>query len=425
MLRPRLVFPVLLVLLLAAVSAPAATVFRVTSDADSGPGSLRDAIEQANASCRGTDCQILGDGNAALLVRLVTPLPPITACNLVIDSGSFSIYTGHRAIELDGSALTRGNGFEIRTACPAGVRGVTIRGFAIGGFPENGMYLATNDAAPGSSRTFHRIEENAVGLEKLGEDARPNGQRGVAVESTRTCARIEKNYIAANRRSGVAIWASAPDTFIVGNLIGWGNWLRPHPNGNGASGIFIGADDVAVESNNIAFNHQFGVSIAPGVKRAGVRGNTIHSNGERAIDWNLDGETPNDPEETDGVPNAPILTSFRTYKSGIGRNAEDASRISGILRSRTGVYGNRFTINLYVNNGPGLAGRFEAFDRHLSFDVPPPNDGLFEVAFESPEMKGGFFRGLYHGLTFTAQLVVTDESGRSWTSELSAPFTVP
>lgn len=141
----------LAVLSFIAVFLPAAFAveFVVTTDADSGPGSLREAIERANATCiDGSECRISGIRDGDLIIRLFSPLPAITACNLLLSAGSNSIYTWHRAIELDGSALKTGNGFEVRTACRAGQRGVFITGFAIGGFPENGILLATQDATP-------------------------------------------------------------------------------------------------------------------------------------------------------------------------------------------------------------------------------------------------------------------------------------
>ena len=393
----------------------------VTTDADSGPGSLRAAIEFANANCHdGILCHITGPREGEMTIRPLSPLPPITACGVSMNAGSNSIYWEHRRITLDGSLLQAGNGLEVRTACPAGTPGVSISGFAIGNFPGNGIVLATQDEDPCSSR--HGVIENVIGLDKVGLEPRPNGQRGVSVESPRTCASINFNWIGANRASGIAIWGAAPATVVFSNHIGWGHWLQPRANGNGASGVFINANDVHVVGNNIAFNGQFGVSIMRGVQRPDVRNNVVHSNVEPAIDWGLDRETPNDPDESDGIPNKPVITSVTTSERNVSGFREITARVAGVVRSRTGVYGSRYIVNVYVSGGPGLHGRYEAFSFVRSVEVFPDHEGTFEAPFETDEVR--FFTKTELG--FTAQLVVQDQEGRNfWSSELSDPYVVP
>ncbi len=393
-------------------------LFALTTDADSGPGSLRDAIERSNAICPGNViCRIEPVQFGGFTYRPSTPLPAITGCNVSLNSGSSSIYVGVRLIELDGTRLTAGNGLEVRSSCPAGARGVSITGFAIGGFPENGIEVATQDEDPGSPGTCHSIGENAIGLDFTALEPRPNGLRGISVASPRSCVSIVRNYIGGNRASGISVWAAAR-VGIFQNHIGWGDWTRPKPNGNGASGIYIGSDEVFVSDNNIAFNGQFGIAIARWVRRPGVRQNVIHSNGGKAIDWALDGDTPNDADESDGIPNAPQITSIRTVQ---GSDGQPRLVIAGLLRSRTGVFGERFFISFYINGGPGLSGRFEAFQPFASIEVQPNADGVFELAWESSSL--GVPRS---GTMVTAQLNVLDSNRlHGTTSELSAPVPVP
>ena len=394
-------------------------LFVFNNEADSGPGSLRDAIEQANAICDGRAiCRVENVEARGLTIRPQTPLPAITACNTLVEARSTSIYFGSRNVELDGSLLERGNGLEVRSACPAGSLGVRISGFAIGNFPENGIEFSSNDEDPLTS--CHSVSESSIGLDAGARFPRPNGLRGVSVSSPRTCASITRNYIGGNRASGVSVWATAR-TSISGNHIGWGVWTEPKPNGNGASGVFIGSENVFVGSNNIAFNGQFGISIAPWVRRPGVSTNVIHSNAGKAIDWNLDGDTPNDVDENDGVPNAPRLTSIRFFEVDTPFGKQPRLAVSGVVRSRTGVFGKRFFVNLYVNGTPGLNGRFEAFLPIASFEVTPNAEGPFEIAFESTPL--GVFRS---GTGITAQLVVREDDGTSsTTSELSDPLFIP
>src|SRR5438552_11244915 len=72
-----------LALILAVFAAEAAT-FEVTNDSDSGPGSLRDAITQANSTPGNSTIQISVQGSIALL----SPLPDLTGDVSIIGPGA-------------------------------------------------------------------------------------------------------------------------------------------------------------------------------------------------------------------------------------------------------------------------------------------------------------------------------------------------
>src|SRR5262249_41122753 len=116
----------------------------VSSAEDSGPGSLRAALDDANRECDrdGGPCRILfrigpsvsGPGYA--LIRLASPLPAITVTDLALEAGSSSPYPTPAipTVFLDGRLLETGNGLEIRSAGR-----FEVSGLAVGGFPENGI----------------------------------------------------------------------------------------------------------------------------------------------------------------------------------------------------------------------------------------------------------------------------------------------
>ena len=106
-------------------------VFVVTTTADSGPGSLRQAILDSNAATGGTntiDFAIPGTG--VQTIAPVSPLPAITN-PVLIDGTTQPGFAGTPLIDLTGQAL--GGSDPLSIASSVTVRGVAIDGFALGG----------------------------------------------------------------------------------------------------------------------------------------------------------------------------------------------------------------------------------------------------------------------------------------------------
>ncbi len=106
------------------------TTFLVTNALDSGTGSLRQAILNANASANnGQPDQIRFaiPGVGLHTISPLTPLPTITD-PVVIDGTSQPGYTGTPVIELDGSLAGSGNGLSISSGDTT-VRGLDIHSF--------------------------------------------------------------------------------------------------------------------------------------------------------------------------------------------------------------------------------------------------------------------------------------------------------
>src|ERR1043166_6642595 len=117
-----------------ATSVSAAT-FNVTTNADAGPGSLRDAIAQANAQCDGSVvCAITLDPAVQhKILELASPLPAGTAWGITIGDPAFDSGLGKRALEISGAKLDSGNGIEVRSRCGIS-NDVTITGlYAVAG----------------------------------------------------------------------------------------------------------------------------------------------------------------------------------------------------------------------------------------------------------------------------------------------------
>lgn len=112
--------------------------FLVTNTADSGPGSLRQAITDLNASPRGGAIRFnIAPGGPQTITIGATPLPEITRSALV-DGATQPLAAGAAPITLSASA---GEGFILRVSAPAS----TLRALTLGGRNVNGISLRSCD----------------------------------------------------------------------------------------------------------------------------------------------------------------------------------------------------------------------------------------------------------------------------------------
>ena len=322
--------------------------FYVTSTADEGSGSLREAIHAANASCNGANpCLIafrLAEVGAFASIVPRTPLPVVSAENILIDGHTQQRYSGRMQelsrplIELRGSELREGDGLALTSPC-----NLQVRGLAINGFPRHGIYVSTQTNCLGGFLRSRGIEANYLGTDPFGQTAIPN-QRGIYMDGSRN-ATVFDNVISGNSRAGIFI-ARGTNERIVRNVIGL-TATGMAPLGNGASGIYVGptAHGTDVFDNHIAFNADAGVSIATGANWVNVHRNAIHGNRQLAIDYGLDGPTPAAPLQAPQVLSA-------TYDPATGTTTIDVTLPSE---------GNsRGTIYVYANDAADATGYGEA-----------------------------------------------------------------
>jgi hypothetical protein len=153
--------------------------------------------------------------------------------------------------------------------------------------------------------------------------------------------------ISGNARSGIFI-DSGVRTGIVKNVI----------NNNGASGVFVGnaATDTSLDQNDISFNREFAVALAPQTKQSAVRRSTMRGNGNFAIDVALDLRTPNSPSDNSRLPNAPVLTSA-TYDP-----VADTTTVKGTTQNECNFCD--LFIDIYASNSLGPNGAPQA-ERYL------------------------------------------------------------
>ncbi|BFM39751.1 choice-of-anchor Q domain-containing protein [Synechocystis sp. LKSZ1] len=252
--------------------------FVVTNTNDSGEGSLRQAILNANAISGGNTITFAIPGGGVKTINLLSALPNITE-QVTIDGTSQTGFAGTPLIELNGASAGAVNGLTLG----AGSNGSIIQGLVINRFGSgNGILVQSNN---------NTILGNFLGTNADGTSAQAN-LRGVYIDGgsnnvigSSTIA--SRNLISGNTQQGIVIdKASAIGNKVKGNYIGT-NLAGTAALANGFHGIQIqggsknnivgidgdGAND-ATEGNLISGNAQIGVI----TENTGTTGNIIAGN---------------------------------------------------------------------------------------------------------------------------------------------------
>lgn len=206
----------------------------VTNTLDSGIGSLRQAIIDANANSGPDIIKFNISEPGPYTIQLTSALPNITD-PVIIDGTTQPDYSGTPIIELDGRLAGTGvNGLDI-TAGNSVVRGLVIIRFD-----------GTGIALSGNGGTL--LEGNYIGTDVSGSAVLGNGWIGVSIfesaNNTVGGAAIGtsvgvRNIISGNSFNGVQIeGAAATGNVVAGNYIGLAaNGVDPL--GNGGMGVRI------------------------------------------------------------------------------------------------------------------------------------------------------------------------------------------
>ncbi|HEY9665807.1 MAG TPA: DUF4347 domain-containing protein [Coleofasciculaceae cyanobacterium] len=185
--------------------------FTVTNTADSGAGSLRQAILDANATPEPDAIAFnIGAGGVQTITPLST-LPAITS-PVVIDGTTQPGFTGTPIIELDGTNSVVGQGTP-GLSITAGDS--IVRGLVINRFSGDGIRLSGNGG--------NLIADNYIGTDVTGTVALGNGE-GILIQDVSNNT-IENNVISGNTKSvpssNISIsGGNASGNRVIGNLIG-------------------------------------------------------------------------------------------------------------------------------------------------------------------------------------------------------------
>jgi hypothetical protein len=314
--------------MLAAKPALASTTFTVINTNDSGAGSLRQAIVDANATTGADTIEFNIPGTVVKTIAPTTELPKITGPVTINGYSQPGAQPNQKAIGSDavlkvvlsGASSPGADGLEI------GASNSTIKGLVINRWSQ-GIRIDGPDA------TGNKIAGNFIGTDASGTKDLGNSYAGVNVydASNNTIGGTtagERNIISGNDGSGVLFYGSnARGNKVTGNFMGTDKFGAA-VLGNSANGVFISDSSdntvggtTAGARNVIADNDGSGVSIYGSTATGNrVLSNSIFANYGLGIDLGDDGPTPNDPDDADtganNLQNFPTLSSARKNSSG-------------------------------------------------------------------------------------------------------------
>ena len=380
----------------------------VTSTDNSGPGSFRQALLDANAS-PGTD-KIIFDipGTGPHTIHPASALPTITD-TVIIDGYSQPgaspntnlISLGSNAvlkIELDGTdAGADANGLTI-TAGNSTVCGLVINRFGTGGYSRAAIYLNTNGG--------NLIEGNFLGTDVTGTLALGNLTRGVFVFTGYNI--IRSNVISGNNERGIFILGSdANQNHIVLNYIGV-NASGTAALGNDEGVHIQSSSDNFIGQNIISGNKSTGITILETVSGPAssnyVYGNFIGSDaaGTTAIGNGWDG----------------VMVEAGAHGNLIEQNLISGNTYNGIQLLGAGTDSNMVRYNLVGTNVSGT------FSLANGSDGVAVCDGAHNNLIEGNLVSGNAVIGIHlygatEGNVIRNNRVGTDAGG---TAELSNSF---
>jgi len=308
----------------------------VTNTNDSGAGSLRQALLDANGSVCTATCNVqFAIGSGAQTIALSSGLPSVSV-PIVIDGATQPGYSGTPLISIDvfndtgaspGLNLTGSNstvrGLTILHAHNAGIvvggstGGNTIQSCVVKGNDTDGIRVTSANntiggaTAPlgnvifqngdsglvlfGPTASGNSVRHNFIGVDAGGATAFPNGIDGLQILDGASGNTIDLNVLSGNSNSGIYMTSSASPTqnnTVSGNLIGTdssGGFAVP----NGAAGIYVGCSaplntfgGTTVALRNVISGNPYGIRILGcGSDNNVIAGNYIGTgaNGSTAI----------------------------------------------------------------------------------------------------------------------------------------------
>jgi len=266
---------------LASIGKRSADTLVVTSVADSGSGTLRQALLSAQPGDTITFDASVFPPTAPVTITPLTALPMLTRGNLTIDASSAGVVLdGYQLggedvhgldISSDGNVV---RGLEILNFPGAavglreGVSGNVVEENLLGGDGSFGVGIW------GAETTGNTIRNNIIGTDQSGQAAGGLTRDGVHINGAGQNT-LTGNLIAGVGQSGIYICCSGADNTVSDNTIGLAtDGSTPLPNGQVGITIDQDAHDTVVGPENVIAHNPIGVSIL-GV---GSIGNTITQN---------------------------------------------------------------------------------------------------------------------------------------------------
>ncbi len=286
----------------------------VTSMADGGSGTLREALQDAGAGDTILFAPAVFPPGQPATIYLQSRLATIGAkqAQITIDASAAGVI-------LDGSAIAGDMvpGLDIQT------EGVTVRGLQISGFSGNAIEIRTHDTVIGGDPALgsgpigqgnllvdngesgvglwgaesyaNTIAGNLIGVDADGISGRGNGRDGIHINGARSTT-VENNVIGDNGGNGVYLCCSTATSqnLLRRNFIGVArNGTTPMPNQQHGVWLDQGASANSIgPANAIAYNVRYGVAIGKtATQQNTITANSIYGNQTGGIDLFEGGNT--------------------------------------------------------------------------------------------------------------------------------------
>ena len=455
----------ILALLVGSVLSGYAATYIVTNTNDSGAGSLRQAITDANANAGADIINFNIAGTGPFTISPTSALPSISGTVTIDALTQPGASAGSPNIVLNGaSAGVNANGLTIS----AGANNSIIKGLVINGFTGAGIYISgTNNSVVscfigtnitgtlsvgnkqgiyisgmnniiGGSTSGDRnvISGNDDGINISGVNASGNILKGnyIGIDVTGSVGLgntgdiflngatntiiggstlNERNVISGSPYYNIQLFQNVKNTVIKGNYIGTNaaGTASLAPSGSASAGIYVGqtSSNTVVggvgtgEGNLIKGNSFSGIFIeSPSVVT--IRGNSIFENGGLGMDYirnNIYGVTLNN---TDGVQNFPLITG--AYKN-------------AVVGTFNSTPSSTFTLDFYSNTTADASGYGEGEVYLGSTTVTTDGSGNATYSF-----AGTFTAGKIISATATSATGSTSEFGLNQTVQDALPVSL-
>lgn len=305
--------------------------FTVVNTNDAGAGSLRQALQNANATPGAQTVTFDIPGSAPHTIQISLPLGISDGTN--IDGSTQPGYAGSPVIEIDGGGITPGT-----DALRLFGSGGTIKSLVI-----NRLGTNAGAAIAALSNGSFTIQNCYLGTDATGTVALGNGVGilGISNSLIGGSRQLNQGNIISGNRLGIDLGD--------GNTVK-GNYIGTNPNGdnlgNGTGIIIFGNANNTIggidpnEANTIAYSSRTDNGLGDGISIFSqtatitasnrIQGNSIFQNTDLGIDLSPDGVTPNDTCDADTGPND--LQNFPVIASAF--HSGGSIQIQGTLNSR-------------------------------------------------------------------------------------------
>ncbi|WP_436514338.1 LamG-like jellyroll fold domain-containing protein [Ekhidna sp. To15] len=331
---------------------------------DSGPGSLREAINFANANSP-TTITFNIPGGGPHIISVTTTLPDITAAGTILDGTSqpgWIFGDVNNMVAIDGSAIgSNSSGININEAADVEIYGLILTGFS--GLTSHAAIELTGD---GADNVF-------IGAPGMGNIIHGGGTSGIYITNSDSTV-IRGNWIgtlngttpSGNNHHGISATGTVDNLTIGGNsLSGEGNIIAGA--GNGKYGITVGitGTNLSITGNLIGTDSTGNVSMnneAGGIDVGGAVTFVIGGvgPGERNI---ISGNNTDTNADGINIGNSPTGSILNNY-IGVGENGTTplgnggygilfANSASNVLVDGN-IISNNGTDGLYLGNGSSM-----------------------------------------------------------------------